>query len=229
MQSPFAKYRGGFWTAARKRSMYMGIMLIVLALAVQLTLGPFSARHAVSAIGVHDVFLDNLPAVNLDFVIVLWAIATWVLAWWLLIIEPKRLIFGTKAIALYIICRAFFISLTHIGPYPTQFLPGPWNVGFRFYSLFTFQGNYFFSGHTAFPFLIALLFWDDKLWRNLFLFLTVFFGSAVLLAHVHYSIDVFAAPFIVYGTFAIAARIFPHDYELLPGSPAPGSKPVLPG
>ena len=213
----------GFWPLARKRSMYVGLLLIVLALAVQITLGQFSARHAVSASGVHDVFLDNLPVVNLGFVIVLWAIATWVLAWVLLILEPRRLIFGTKAVALYIMCRAFFITLTHVGAYPTAMSPGPENIGFSFYSLFTFQGNYFFSGHTAFPFLIALLFWDDTLWRRFFLFLTVFFGAAVLLAHVHYSIDVFAAPFIVYGTFVIAARIFPDDYALLPGS-----RPSLP-
>lgn len=157
MWKPFYRYKG-FWPASRKRSMYVGILLIVLALAVQITLGQFSARQAISASSVRDVFLDNLPVVNLDFVIVLWAIATWVIAWWLLIIEPRRLIFGTKAIALYIMCRAFFITLTHIGAYPTAMSPGPSNIGFGFYSLFTFQGNYFFSGHTAFPFLIALLF-----------------------------------------------------------------------
>ena len=81
-------------------------------------------------------------------------------------------------------------------------------------TLFTFQGNFFYSGHTAFPFLLALIFWDNKYLRYLFLFLTVFFGASVLLAHVHYSIDVFAAPFIVYGMFIITTRLFPHDYAL---------------
>ena len=45
--------------------------------------------------------------------------------------------------------------------------------------------------------------------RYLFLFLTVFFGASVLLAHVHYSIDVFAAPFIVYGMYVITKKLFP--------------------
>jgi hypothetical protein len=36
----------------------------------------------------------------------------------------------------------------------------------------------------------------------------------VLLAHVHYSIDVFAAPFIVYGMYVITAKLFPRDYAL---------------
>lgn len=195
----------------------MGILLLGLALIVQFTLGPFSSRHAMTAAPAGDIFLDNLPVVNLTFVIVLWAIALWALAWWLLVTKPQYLIFGTKAIALYIICRAFFVSLTHIGPYPIQFSPGPDNFGFHLYQLFTYQGNYFFSGHTAFPFLMALIFWDEKLWRRFFIFLTFFFGLSVLLAHVHYSIDVFAAPFIVYGTFVVTARIFREDYKLLPG------------
>jgi len=33
---------------------------------------------------------------------------------------------------------------------------------------------------------LALIFWDNKYLRYLFLILTVFFGASVLLAHVHY-------------------------------------------
>jgi hypothetical protein len=221
MRNPFGAHWGGFWTPARKRSMYLGIVLIVLAAIVQITLGQYSASRSISAAPAGDIFLDNLPVINLDFVIVFWGIMVWIIAWWLLTTHPDHLIFGTKAIALYVICRAFFISLTHIGPYPTQMPPGPSNVGFWFYRMFTFQGNYFFSGHTGFPFLIALIFWNNTILRRLFLILTFIFGASVLLAHVHYSIDVFAAPFIVYGVYVIAAKIFPQDYELLPHPAAP--------
>ena len=96
-------------------------------------------------------------------------------------------------------------------------MPSPANMGFGFYHLVTFQGNLFFSGHAGFPFLMALIFWDKKFWRWFFLIATVAFGVAVLLAHVHYSIDVFAAPFIVYGIYVITAKLFPHDYVLLNG------------
>jgi PAP2 superfamily C-terminal len=216
MSGFFSEYKG-FWPPERKRSMYLGIILLGLSILVQITLGRYSADQAVSAAPASDIFLNNLPVVNLGFIIVGGAIALWVLAWLLLIRYPQYLIFGTKAIALYIVSRAFFISLTHIGPYPHQFSPGPTNVGYSFYQLFTFQGNYFFSGHTGFPFLMALIFWDSAFLRRLFLFLTVFFGASVLLAHVHYSIDVFAAPFIVYGMFVITAKVFPRDYALLPG------------
>jgi membrane-associated phospholipid phosphatase len=63
-----------------------------------------------------------------------------------------------------------------------------------------------------------LIFWDNRFLRWLFLGLSIFFGASVLLAHVHYSIDVFAAPFIVYGMFVITKNLFPHDYAMI--SPA---------
>jgi len=210
----FRNWRGGFWTVERKRSMYLAILLLILSIVVQITLGRYSSHHSTSAAFVSDIFLDNLPVVNLTAVIVFGDIALWVLAWLLLLRNPRYLIFGTKAIALLDICRAFFISLTHLGPYPRQYAPGPGNFGFGLYKIFTFQGNYFFSGHTAFPFLLALIFWNKPFWRRLFLGLTVFFGLSVLLAHVHYSIDVFAAPFIVYGVYVISAKAFPKDHEL---------------
>lgn len=213
MISLFKEHRG-FWTPARVRSMWFGVLLLVIAVIIQIVLGHFSSRVAVDAPAVRDIFLDNLPLINLDPVIVGGAIALWVFAWGLLIVHPRYLIFSTKAIALYIISRAFFFSLTHVGPYPLRYSPNPHDHGYGLYHLVTFQGNFFYSGHTAFPFLLALIFWDNKYLRYLFLILTVFFGASVLLAHVHYSIDVFAAPFIVYGMYVITAKLFPVDYAL---------------
>jgi hypothetical protein len=215
MSDPFHHYKG-FWPPARKNSMYLGIVLLGLALLIQITVGRYSSGWAASSGPVHDIFLDNLPIIDLGGIIVAGAIMLWVAAWLLLIYEPKYLVFGTKAIALFIISRAFFMSLTHIGAYPVSAPPGPENAGFSLYHLLTFQGNFFYSGHTAFPFLLALIFWDRVLLRRFFLVLTFFFGATMLLAHVHYSIDVFAAPFIVYGVYVITAKLFPADYALLP-------------
>jgi len=208
------KEHEGFWTPARKRSMYAGVLLLIVSVIIQIVLGRFSSRVSFDAASVRDIFLDNLPLVNLDYIIVGGAIILWVYAWVLLILRPRYLIFSTKAIALYIISRAFFFSLTHIGPYPLAYTPSAHNNGYGLYHLVTFQGNFFYSGHTAFPFLLALIFWENKRLRHLFLALTVIFAASVLLAHVHYSIDVFAAPFIVYGMFIITSRLFPRDYAL---------------
>jgi hypothetical protein len=214
MRGPFHAHNRSFWTAARKKSLYEGIALLVVAVVIQIFAGQYSARASVGANSVHDILLDNLPVVNLDFVIVGGAIGLWILGWWLLVTRPQKLVFGMKAIALFIISRAFFFSLTHVGPYPRGIPPGPQNLGWSFYKLITFQGNFFYSGHTGFPVLMALIFWDDDFWRPFFLAASFVFGASVLLAHVHYSIDVFAAPFIVYGVYKITERFFPKDFKV---------------
>jgi hypothetical protein len=218
MRKLFWRYNREFWDKARKKSLYQGIALLAVAIIIQVFAGQYSARVSVGANSVHDILLDNLPIVNLDFMIVGGAIALWILACWLLVTKPRYLIFGIKAIALFIISRAFFFSLTHVGSYPRGIPPGPDNLGWGFYKLLTFQGNFFYSGHTGFPVLMALIFWDDDFWRPFFLVMAVLFGASVLLAHVHYSIDVFAAPFIVYGVYKICERFFPEDHKLIPSS-----------
>jgi hypothetical protein len=215
MTDPLRGHRGGFWTASRKRSLYVGILLLGLAIIINLYAGYYSSMQSAAARPVGDLFLDNLPVVNMDFLIVGgYIIVFWILTIVLLIFRPRYLLFGMKAIALFIIIRAFFTTLTHIGMYPESYLPSIQNTGFSFYRLTNFEGSLFFSGHTGFPFLMALILWDSTFWRRFFLVATVVFGAAVLLAHVHYSIDVFAAPFIVYSIFVITTKLFPSDYAL---------------
>ena len=128
--------------------------------------------------------------------------------------KPRHILFTMKAVALFIATRSLFVSLTHVGIYPDHIVPG---LGFfdGIYLYLNFQTGLFFSGHTGLPFLMALIFWNIPRARFLFISLSFISGIAVLLAHVHYSIDVFAAPFIAYGIFKIARKLFPRDYELI--------------
>jgi len=63
----------------------------------------------------------------------------------------------------------------------------------------------FFSGHTATIFLLYLLA-DKKLLKTFFLVSAIVVGIGVLLQHVHYSIDVFVAPFFAYCSFYIVKK-----------------------
>src|SRR3989344_1642190 len=213
MRPLFSEHRA-FWTREHRRSLYVGLLLLFISLFIEVVAGRYSARRALDASFVNDLILDNLAAVNLDFIIVEGAIVFWVAVSVLLFSRPRYLLFGLKAIALFIITRSFFISLTHIGLYPDQIEFGVTDIGYRFYGLFTFQGNFFFSGHTGLPFLLSLVFWDNMPWRKFFLAVAIVFGVSVLLAHVHYSIDVSAAPFITYGIFKVTQKLFPSDYAL---------------
>ena len=173
----------------------------------------YSLRPTSTYVG--DLLLDNLPVVDLNFIIVecaLLAIVTGVL--FVICFRPRYLIFTIKTIALFIMIRAFFISLTHMGIYPGHINPG---VGLfdGIYVYLNFQTGFFFSGHTGLPVLMALIFWKRLPERAVFLFLSFIFAVAVLLAHIHYSIDVFAAPFMVYGIFKMSQDFFARDYELI--------------
>jgi len=61
--------------------------------------------------------------------------------------------------------------------------------------------------------------------RNIFLAISVFFGIVVLLGHIHYTIDVAAAFFIVYAIYHLALKLFPREYAMFKRDEATVSAP----
>jgi hypothetical protein len=169
-------------------------------------------------IGTHvgDVILDNLPVVNLDFFIVQGALLSTLLIIFLFAIKPRYLPFGLKSLALFIIVRSFFISLTHLGVNLHQITLNTNSIGFSLYEfLYNAKNDFFFSGHVGAACLFGFIFWNEKIWGTVFFVFAFVFGVSMLFAHMHYSIDVFAAPFIVFSIFTIAKKIFKSDYLLI--------------
>ncbi|MDO8742191.1 MAG: phosphatase PAP2-related protein [bacterium] len=205
---------------------FKGEKLYSLALSIFLLSGAYILEHLANLYEleyslrptsnhVGDIVLDNLPVVDLNLIVIqgaLFAIVFGVL--FVIFLRPRYILFTLKAIALFIAIRAFFISLTHVGIYPGHVYPGP-GVFSAIYTYLNFQTGFFFSGHTGMPFLMALIFWREFRVRTAFLTMSFVFAVGVLFAHSHYSIDVFAAPFMAYGIFEIARYLFPRDYTLL--------------
>ena len=194
------------------RSLAVGCLLLFLALVFQYYSSSYSVRNSQRFVG--DIFLDNLPAVDLNPLIVEGALLAILFSLILLIRRPRYLIFAVKAAAILIALRAFFVAATHLRIYPSQVGP---DSGFIdvIYARLGLEAGYFFSAHTALPFLMVLIFRDEKFWRYLYLLISVVFGASVLLAHVHYSIDVFAAPFMAYSVYELTKYLFPRDYNLM--------------
>ena len=72
----------------------------------------------------------------------------------------------------------------------------------------------FFSGHTSSQFLMFLCLTKRKD-KAIALISTILVGSMVLIQHVHYSIDVFAAPIFTYGCYWIGREIsLPSWYKM---------------
>ncbi len=164
--------------------------------------------HVKASNYVEDVILSNTPVINFEVLFVHGAIILCLFVAVLCFRFRKTAPFLLKTVSFFIIVRALFVSMTHIAPYPTKL-----ELESGLLDFITSGNDLFFSGHTGLPFLIALIFWDHLYIRTIFLVSSVVFGVVVLLAHLHYSIDVFAAFFITYSVYHLARKIFAKEYE----------------
>lgn len=180
-------------------------LFLILSLYVNFLAGTF-ATHAESN-PVTDIILSNIRVYDVDAIFIYGILALCTLIGVLCILNPKKAPFILKSIALFTIIRSVFISITHIGPFPTHIAIDPTSI----INKFTFDGDLFFSGHTGLPFLMCLVFWNNKILRFFFLAASIVFGITVLIAHLHYSIDVLAAFFITYTIFHISEFLFRND------------------
>ena len=192
-----------------RRSFIFGVFL----LAVSLLFNHVTSIYVDHRAGpyVQDLLLDNLPVVNINWIINEGVLIYAAFMIFFIIIKPERITFVLKSLAIFIFIRAFFTTLTHLGPAPSQTYLDPDDLLIKLNA----GRDMFFSGHTGLPFLMALIFWNEnKLVRDVSLAASVIFGSSVLLGHLHYSIDVFAAFFISYTIYHIAQKFFAKDFIL---------------
>jgi hypothetical protein len=215
--SAFAEKYRSVWN---KRYIY-AVLAAFGFLACALIINFYAAKYATleSSSPVTDIILSNTRVYDVDVLFVYGPILFWIIVSILFISEPKAIPFGLKSIALFVVIRSVFITLTHIGPFPTQVTIDSTGLAVRFLGADLvrtfFTGNdLFFSGHTGLPFLLALIFWNRKYLRYFFIAASVFFGVIVLLGHLHYSIDVLSAFFITYSIYKIAERFFDTDRAL---------------
>lgn len=184
------------------------VLLLSVSVVINYYAGTYATEQASNS--VTDIILSNIPVFNVDIIFVYGPFLLIIFVTTLLILQPKYIPFTLHSLTLFILTRAFFISLTHIGPFPSQEVL---NLG-TFSSKFIFGGDLFFSGHTGIPFLMALVFWHEKYLRYIFIAWSIFFGTAALLGHLHYTIDVFSAFFITYTIFHVAEIVFKKERAL---------------
>lgn len=181
---------------------------LIISFIINFYAGTYATEKA--SFPVTDIILSNIRVFDVDGFFNYGPILLFTFVIIISFYNPRRLPFIIKNVALFIIIRSIFISLTHIGPFPSQLIIDSGNIVGKF----TFDGDLFFSGHAGIPFLLSLIFWHDKTLRYIFLIYSIFMGIVVLLGHYHYSIDVLAAYFITYTIFHIALYLFKKDKEL---------------
>ncbi|MFA6521752.1 MAG: phosphatase PAP2-related protein [Candidatus Gracilibacteria bacterium] len=189
-----------------KASLFAAAGILLIAYYVNYRAALYT--NSIPVLSVGDLILDNIPTIDLSFMFTfgIYAVAL-VVVLYPLIFKPEILPFTAKTVAAFILIRAFFISLTHLGA-PANFFQLPQlDDQPGMFKLF-YMNDLFFSGHTGFPFLAALLFWENKILRFSMIAMSVAQSFTVLFMHVHYSIDVFSAFFITYSIFAVSDKIF---------------------
>lgn len=185
-------------------SSFFALFLLIISFIINYYAGQYATNSASNS--VTDIILSNTRVYDLDWIFVYGSILFWAFVGLLCITEPKRIPFTVKSIALFVFIRSIFISLTHIGPFPTMVI-----IDSNLLKNFTFGADLFFSGHTGFPFLMALIFWENTYLRVLFILSAIMFGIVVLLAHLHYSIDVLSAFFITYTIYHMCVALWKKD------------------
>lgn len=209
MKNLLAKYKESFKNTELVISIVASLLLFMVGLVATYFAIIYANETASSP--VTDVILSNVRVFDVDGFFVYGPVVFWVILGLYVISDLKRLPFTLKSIGLFLIIRSIFISLTHIGPFPTHV---QLNSSSGVLGVFTSGNDLFFSSHTGMPFLMALAFWNNKYVRYFSLAASIFFGTVVLLAHLHYSIDVFAAFFITYGIFHISEKWFKWDRQI---------------
>ncbi len=155
-------------------------------------------RHGIV---LNDPVLSLFSPVDLNWLIFFLIYLSLVLSFINLAREPEGLMLAIQSYTLMIAFRIAAMYLIPLDP-PQKMIPlnDPFVQFFGTGKLLL--KDLFFSGHTATIFLLYLVNNHRQL-RSLLLIFTIAAGISLLLQHVHYSIDVLAAPFFAYGSFRI--------------------------
>jgi|SRR5680860_82389 len=213
MNNSFNILKNKYKVVFSNRQFVISLVFAVILFFVGLFVNFYAALYAMKSVGnsVEDIVLSNIPVFDVDFLVVYGPVFVWFFVLFLCLAEPKKIPLTLKSIALFVLIRSVFITLTHIGPFPFH---SQIDYSLDIVKLFTTGGDLFFSAHTGLPFLMALVFGKNNFnLRVIFTLTAMFFGVIVLLAHIHYSIDVLAAFFITYTIYILAEKLFKKDLE----------------
>jgi PAP2 superfamily C-terminal len=203
------RYRAYFTKNDFRAALYPSMAFFVAS--VVFTFYAINYANSVASNYVTDIILSNIPALDVDGLFGYGTIILIAFIVLLVFLHPRRMPFTLNSLATLFFIRSVFTSLTHLGPFPTLPSNGDWG---KVMTHILFGSDYFFSGHVAVCFLMALIFWDDKIFRYTFLAWSVYMSVVVLLGHYHYSIDVASAYFITYTIYVLCLKFFPKSLAI---------------
>ncbi len=124
--------------------------------------------------------------------------------------NPKQLLFAIQLYTLMVAIRIAAMYLLPLDPPSTMIILNDPLVEF-FGTGQTLTKDLFFSGHTATLFILFLVS-EKKMFKSVFLISTIAVAISVILQHVHYTIDVFAAVFFTYACYNLISKLKYHHH-----------------
>ncbi len=193
------------WGREIKDNKYL-ILLSFILLAIALVIDYMTGIYVEEIQGVTapDLILGHIPTLDLNLIYIYGiVIIVVILLLYPLFFRVNEFHEVLSQFSLLVAIRGIFTIFTHLAlPAGAIALDVP-----RALFFLDFKNDFFFSGHTAVPFLGFLLFKKDKI-RYFFLACSIIMAMVVLLMHIHYTIDVLSAFFITYGSYKIGRRFF---------------------
>ena len=213
---------GGIWSSAWKLpsyrwKFYIGLLIFIcILIALPFFFNVIETRNGFVF---SDFVLQWIPPQNVS-------VAVFFLIWsscLLLVIrmyrDPMMLLLMLWAYNGVTLVRMACIGLLSLNP-PVGLIPLADPITNQFYGKQYITHDLFFSGHTTTVFLIFLCL-RKKADRLYVLFASITLGILLLIQHVHYTIDVLAAPVFTYAVYRMALLFTKRENELIASNPGP--------
>lgn len=197
------KWRVFFKHPDLKKKFWIGVITVTCILVTF----PFFFQFIEQRTGpvLKDFVLEALPAqdVSIPIFAIIWATA--LLFLWRSIQSPYQFMVFIYAYILVTFSRFATIYFFPLDP-PPDLIPLVDPIANQFYGKTFITKDLFYSGHTSTQCLLFLCF-RRKFERLVGLFCTIAIGFLVLVQHVHYTVDVLAAPLFTWVAYRIARYI----------------------
>jgi hypothetical protein len=204
MNSGFKAYWKLAWTQPKfKQLTIAGVLVLVLILI----LFPFFFNYIEQREGytLNDPFLNLIPAANVSNIVfaIIWSMALLTII--RCIQQPQIFLIFLWGFIFLSLSRFISILSLPLNP-PKGLIELKDPLSNTFYGSKFITKDLFYSGHTATQFLMFLCL--QKKWDKLVTLLSsIAIGVLILVQHVHYSIDVIAAPIFTFLVFLLAKKV----------------------